>query len=595
MATPSWDWAYGSILANPDKFQGWMQRLDEWALKKKLVRGELDIDDSMGNGHAILADKATGDWVLYSGGSWVSSVWPNDEQAYERSDNPFESLVHGGAVRWDARLWLARRRDWNRHAAHRLVYGSTIQAVKAGAYESEQGNIVQIPPDPGIVSGSKFYSHELTPEPAQHRYDTEITVESNDCLVTAERLVRNGDGKVAVLNMANAYTPGGGALYGSAAQEESCFFRSNYYLSLYRYADFGTQFQLELADERYPLNPNYGGCYSPNITVFRGPKDDGYPYLDDPWKVNFIAVAAIDTPPTTINDEGERRLGESSVTATKNKIRTILNIAIDNDVDELVLSAFGCGAFHNPPKHMAELFRDVLNEDAYRGRFKRIVFAIIGHGNNYQSFAEVFGAGDEAETASEAVSPAVSDTATAAVANAASDTVHDAASAAVRNAASNTASDTVSATVPDASPAPSADPWKLQRFVDAQQLDYDRALSEVRAGAKRSHWMWYIFPQVQGLGSSSTSRYYGITGLDEAKAYLAHPVLGPRLIKITQAALKLDNSSATAVFGQPDDMKLRSCMTLFALADPEQPVFNAVLEKWFSGKPDRRTISIVNR
>lgn len=561
MATPSWDWAYGSTLANPDKFQGRMQRLDEWALKKKLVRGELDIDDSMGNGHAILADKATGDWVRYIGGSWVSSVWPNDEQAYERSDNPFESLVHGGVVRWNSYLWLARRRDWNRHAAHRLVYGSTIQAVKAGAYESEHGNTVQIPPDPSIVSGSKFYSHELTPEPAQpqHRYDTEITVESNDCLITAERLVRNGDGKVAVLNMANAYTPGGGALYGSAAQEESCFFRSNYYLSLYRYADFGTQFQLELADERYPLNPNYGGCYSPNITVFRGPKDDGYPYLDDPWKVNFIAVAAIDTPPTTINDEGERRLGESSVTATKNKIRTILNIAIDNDVDELVLSAFGCGAFHNPPKHMAELFRDVLNEDAYRGRFKRIVFAIIGHGNNYQSFAEVFGTGAEEETASEAVSPAAS------------------------------------GTVSDASPAPSADQWNLQRFVDAQQLDYDRALSEVRDGAKRSHWMWYIFPQVQGLGLSSTSQRYAITGLDEAKAYLAHPVLGPRLIAITQAALNVDNPSATAVFGRPDDMKLRSCMTLFALADPEQPVFNAVLEKWFSGKPDKRTLSIVNR
>ncbi|MBT1177684.1 TIGR02452 family protein [Bifidobacterium callimiconis] len=396
MTTPSSEWAYGSKLADPDKFRGWMQRLDEWAIKKKLVRGELAIDDSMGNGHAIFQDKLTGDWMDYSGG-WISSLWPTDEQAYERSDDPFETIVHGGAVSWNAPLWLERRKKWERHAAHRMVYYSTLQAVKAGEYRSETGHIVRIPADPSIATDSRLYSSELTPEPPQQCYDTKITVESNDCLLAAERLVKADAGKVAVLNMANAYTPGGGVIGGSTAQEESCFRRSNYFLSLYRYSYFAKQYGVEPEPEQYPLDPNFGGCYSPNITVFRGPESDGCPLLDDPWKVNFIAVAAINTPPTTTTPDGERRISGPLVETTKSKIRTIFNIAIDNGVDELVLSAFGCGAFHNPPKHMAELFKEVLQEDAYRGRFKRIVFAIIGHGSNYQSFAEVFGSGSDAE------------------------------------------------------------------------------------------------------------------------------------------------------------------------------------------------------
>ncbi|MBT1177683.1 DUF1810 domain-containing protein [Bifidobacterium callimiconis] len=164
-------------------------------------------------------------------------------------------------------------------------------------------------------------------------------------------------------------------------------------------------------------------------------------------------------------------------------------------------------------------------------------------------------------------------------------------SAAPEEASPAAAASAVSESTPPADP----DLWNLQRFVDAQRHSYATALSEVRAGAKRSHWIWYVFPQIQGLGRSSTSQYYAITCLDEAKAYLVHPVLGPRLIRITQAALDATAPTATAVFGRPDDMKLRSCMTLFALADPDQPVFDAVLAKWFGGHPDRRTLSILGR
>ena len=137
--------------------------------------------------------------------------------------------------------------------------------------------------------------------------------------------------------------------------------------------------------------------------------------------------------------------------------------------------------------------------------------------------------------------------------------------------------------------------YDLDRFVKAQAYDYDAALREIRSGRKRSHWMWYIFPQLQGLGFSSTAQYYGIRDLEEAKAYIAHPVLGPRLKEISEALLGLDTRDPSAVMGYPDDLKLRSCMTLFELAAPEQPVFGHVLEKYYAGRRDSRTLELLKR
>ena len=139
------------------------------------------------------------------------------------------------------------------------------------------------------------------------------------------------------------------------------------------------------------------------------------------------------------------------------------------------------------------------------------------------------------------------------------------------------------------------DPAGLERFVKAQKYDYDTALREIRSGRKRSHWMWYIFPQLQGLGYSSTAQYYGIRDLEEAQDYMEHPVLGPRIVEISEALLVLDTSDASAVMGYPDDLKLRSSMTLFELAAPEQPVFGRVLEKYYSGHRDRRTLELLGK
>ena len=134
----------------------------------------------------------------------------------------------------------------------------------------------------------------------------------------------------------------------------------------------------------------------------------------------------------------------------------------------------------------------------------------------------------------------------------------------------------------------------LNRFVEAQVSAYSAALAEVKRGRKQSHWMWYVFPQVQGLGFSSTAQHYAIQDRAEAAAYLQHPVLGARLREISAALLALETSDANRVFGSPDDLKLRSSMTLFA-AVPSDPVFQLVLDKFFNGAPDSKTLQLLGQ
>jgi uncharacterized protein (DUF1810 family) len=137
------------------------------------------------------------------------------------------------------------------------------------------------------------------------------------------------------------------------------------------------------------------------------------------------------------------------------------------------------------------------------------------------------------------------------------------------------------------------DPHDLSRFVRAQQNDFEQALSEITSGKKRTHWMWYIFPQVDGLAFSSTSKHYSIKSIEEAKAYLDHPVLGPRLLECAQAVVRVEGRSATEIFGSPDDVKLRSSATLFAYVLPLGSVFDRLLEKYFHGEPDRKTLRLL--
>lgn len=214
------------------------------------------------------------------------------------------------------------------------------------------------------------------------------------------------------------------------------------------------------------------------------------------------------------------------------RIEKLFRVAAANKAEVLILGAFGCGAFCNPPEIVAKAFREVQKK--YESYFEVIEYAVFCGGyetKNYKAFCKAFG---------------------------------------IEKA------------------------YDLSRFIEAHERDYQRALEEVKAGCKRTHWMWYIFPQIAGLGRSRTSQFYAISDLDEAKAYLKNPILGAHMTELCDALLAIETDDALKVFGWPDVMKLQSCMTLFEKAAPEQEMFGRVLDKFFAGRRDHNTIERLN-
>ena len=138
-----------------------------------------------------------------------------------------------------------------------------------------------------------------------------------------------------------------------------------------------------------------------------------------------------------------------------------------------------------------------------------------------------------------------------------------------------------------------ADPHSLQRFVDAQDGVYETVCDELHDGHKRSHWMWFVFPQLRGLGHSERATYFGLASLEEARAYLVHPVLGARLRECTQLVMRVEHRTLAAIFGSPDDRKFHSCMTLFHRAAPDEPAFAQALQQYFGGVPDAATLALL--
>jgi len=136
--------------------------------------------------------------------------------------------------------------------------------------------------------------------------------------------------------------------------------------------------------------------------------------------------------------------------------------------------------------------------------------------------------------------------------------------------------------------------YNLERFLKAQESDYSQALSEIRNGRKQSHWIWFVFPQIAGLGSSVTSKFYAIEDLAEAGQYLDHPVLGKRLVEISRALAEFNGRTANQILGSPDDLKVKSCMTLFNALENTNPVFQEVLEKYFDSVVDHKTLELIN-
>lgn len=235
-----------------------------------------------------------------------------------------------------------------------------------------------------IQSKTIFYDNAKDINFDSKNYDTKISVFNADCLEAGKLLTECGLNPV-VLNMANRKKPGGGVLYGAGAQEENIFRRSNLFLSLYQFYDFEAQLDIKVKRDHnhsYPLDRDSGGVYSTDITVFRSSEATGYDLLDNVYKLSFVTVPAISRPELNLVN-GKNRIVDYLAEVTKVKIRAILNIALVNNHDSIVLSALGCGAFRNPPEHIAELFKEVLSEEKYKKSFKVIVFAIIEDHNSW--------------------------------------------------------------------------------------------------------------------------------------------------------------------------------------------------------------------
>ena len=252
------------------------------------------------------------------------------------------------------------------------VYENTVKIVNKGSYLSPKGKEVKINDEDKMVEGTKFYGKKINIDyESLPKYETIIKVVDNDCLYEAKELIDKGFSP-CVLNMASFYMPGGGVINGSSAQEENIFRRTNIFKSLYQFHNVGDNYGIKQKEERYPLDYNFGAIYTPNVTVFKGSDDTNYTPLEEPFEIGVISVAAVKKP----RCEGGK-LVPWVIDTLKNKIRQILDAALENGHDSIVLSAFGCGAYKTPPTEMARLFKEVLSSNNYKNAFKAISFAII--------------------------------------------------------------------------------------------------------------------------------------------------------------------------------------------------------------------------
>lgn len=251
------------------------------------------------------------------------------------------------------------------------IIDETIRFAQTGSYKVSNKTI-QLPNAEQMMSGSVLYTNLERIETPPSENKTIVEVLDSDSLLAGKKMVDEGYNP-AVLNFANRRTPGGGVLRGAGTQEENIFRRSNLSLSLYQFHWHGKQFNIPQKEEHYPLDRNTGGVYSPHVTVFRGLELDGYPLLEQPYQVGVVTVAALNRP--ALKDP--KHLADDMVPPALRKIRTIFRIAIQHGHDALVLGAWGCGAFKNPPEHIARLFHEVMNEEEFRNHFKKIVFAVV--------------------------------------------------------------------------------------------------------------------------------------------------------------------------------------------------------------------------
>lgn len=274
---------------------------------------------------------------------------------------------------WDAIKWASdfRTSDIDRKKQLLIdVWKNTVKIVQNGRYFSSEEVIID---GSKVCQNSLFYENTPNfPPKGDKIFNTEVNVKNADCLEVA----RNMNNPV-VMNMASYKHPGGGVINGSMAQEENIFRRSNLYQSLYQYVDYAKDYGIEQNPKyKYPIL-SYGMIYSPDVTVFRGSERNGYYLLSTPYQTSFISVAAIKRPLLTNN-----KMNDIDLSVTKEKIRKFFGLAYEKGHVNMVLSAFGCGSYGNPPEQISKLFKEVIDE--YNGYFKEITFAIFDDHNSYR-------------------------------------------------------------------------------------------------------------------------------------------------------------------------------------------------------------------
>lgn len=257
------------------------------------------------------------------------------------------------------------------------IFRETIACCKAKKYTNQQGEEVELPMEDygmnhndSVIYDANIY--HLVRDEHDNYPETVIEVKNIDCLYAACDMIDDGYNP-AVLNMASYKNPGGGVQKGSSAQEESLCRRTNLYETI-------AKFDTGKTKKSYPLDINYGAIYSPVVSVFRKSEADGCAFMNKPYTIDVITAAAIKHPQLDVNG----RIDRKPRLILRNKIRTIMNLAIYYRNDSLVLGAFGCGAYGTPPNDMAEIFKEVLNEKAYKHAFRKIVFAIIDDANAHR-------------------------------------------------------------------------------------------------------------------------------------------------------------------------------------------------------------------
>lgn len=272
------------------------------------------------------------------------------------------------------------------------IFQDTIRIVNQGYYLNANGQRITFDDDREMRENSRFYSRKFTVFDFPCKTDkTSIRVVNNDSINAGLDMLREGLNPI-VLNFASGRRAGGGVLNGARAQEETIFRRTNMFRSLYQYMPFASDYGVRKNYNQYPMDSEFGGIYTPYATVFRA---SDYSLLEEPEKISFVSVAAMNRP-RLVGDEIAPELIEPIL----NKMRTILRIGLYHGHDAIVLGAFGCGAFRNPPGHIARLFHQVIGEQEFHNKYKKIVFAIIEDHNSYgsvnpngnlQAFIDVFG------------------------------------------------------------------------------------------------------------------------------------------------------------------------------------------------------------